>query len=136
MGLSLSFQLDVDFREILYIGKLTKPETEFLACTLYYLLGRIKIYIFIIIRFIVSFSGLEDRWPLRQNRGFEPRMELLWFEIYHERYNERKHHGEFYTSFRCNLMVCVIFPIRSEFAWEVWPKSSHSERRPVHSIGL
>lgn len=34
MGLSLSFQLDVDFREILYIGKLTKPETEFFACTL------------------------------------------------------------------------------------------------------
>ncbi|KAI8440877.1 hypothetical protein MSG28_009179 [Choristoneura fumiferana] len=47
---------------------------------------------------------------------------------------EGKHREETCTNLRSNSMVCVKFPIRTG-AWELWPKPSCSERRPVPSSG-
>ncbi|KAI8429366.1 hypothetical protein MSG28_000011 [Choristoneura fumiferana] len=59
----------------------------------------------------------------------------ITFEIYHELCGEGKHRGETCTSLQSNSMVCVKFPIRAGPAWELWPKPSCSERRPVPSSG-
>ncbi|KAI8438163.1 hypothetical protein MSG28_010785 [Choristoneura fumiferana] len=57
------------------------------------------------------------------------------FQIYHELCGEGKHREETCTNLRSNSMVCVKFPIRTGPAWELWPKPSCSERRPVPSSG-
>ncbi|KAI8431677.1 hypothetical protein MSG28_016156 [Choristoneura fumiferana] len=48
---------------------------------------------------------------------------------------EGKHREETCTNLRSNSMVRVKFPIRTGPAWELWPKPSCSERRPVPSSG-
>ncbi|KAI8433439.1 hypothetical protein MSG28_015475 [Choristoneura fumiferana] len=79
-----------------------------------------------------------------EDRGFKPRpapltfsefMCEITFEIYHELYGEGKHREETCTNLQSNSMVCVKFPIRTGPAWELLPKPSHSERRPVPSSG-
>ncbi|KAI8441452.1 hypothetical protein MSG28_015052 [Choristoneura fumiferana] len=59
----------------------------------------------------------------------------LTFEIYHELCGEGKHREETCTNLRSNSMVRVKFPIRTGPAWELWPKPSCTERRPVPSSG-
>ncbi|KAI8441953.1 hypothetical protein MSG28_005625 [Choristoneura fumiferana] len=48
---------------------------------------------------------------------------------------ERKHREETCTNLRSDSMVRAKFPIRTGPAWELWPKPSCSERRPVPSSG-
>ncbi|KAI8441856.1 hypothetical protein MSG28_005540 [Choristoneura fumiferana] len=59
----------------------------------------------------------------------------ITFEIYHELCGEGKHREETCTNLRSNSMVRVKFPIRTGPAWELRPKPSCSERRPVPSSG-
>ncbi|KAI8426699.1 hypothetical protein MSG28_014405 [Choristoneura fumiferana] len=59
----------------------------------------------------------------------------ITFEIYHELCGEGKHREETCTDLRSNSMVRVKFPIRTGPAWELWPKPSCYERRPVPSSG-
>ncbi|KAI8423320.1 hypothetical protein MSG28_014339 [Choristoneura fumiferana] len=71
---------------------------------------------------------------LFKDRGFKPRFASLSFpknmceiafEIYHELYGEGKHRD----------VECMKFPIRTRSAWELRPKPSYSEWRPVLSRG-
>ncbi|KAI8441851.1 hypothetical protein MSG28_005535 [Choristoneura fumiferana] len=59
----------------------------------------------------------------------------ITFEIYHELCGEAKHREETCTNLRSDSMVRAKFPIRTGPAWELWPKPSCSERRPVPSSG-
>ncbi|KAI8431204.1 hypothetical protein MSG28_001242 [Choristoneura fumiferana] len=59
----------------------------------------------------------------------------ITFEIDHELCGEGKHREETCINLRSDSMVRAKFPIRTGPAWELWPKPSCSERRPVPSSG-
>lgn len=60
----------------------------------------------------------------------------MTFEIYHE-FSVKENIVKILTctNVRSNTTMCVKFPTRNGPAWELNPKPSHSERKPVPSRG-